>query len=115
MSNIKLTINILAIEPTAEQMELIQQLHESGVGLGASTNASDTFSAATAEDPAPAVEPRFRTLDSQEIIKAGDEWILKAQYRHRGGKTREWRLVSSAIGDTPSQHSKSEFRRMVNG
>lgn len=64
------------------------------------------------EAPAPAAEPQYLTLGPNDVIREGDEWILKSQYRTKK-LPRQWRVVDKSVGDRVSAHSKSDFRRKI--
>ena len=63
--------------------------------------------------PVTSAEVRYRDLEDDEEIEAGDEWKLKDGFRHNGGKQVMWRTVDSAIGDLVEEHAKSQFRRRI--
>ena len=57
-----------------------------------------------------------RPIGMGEVLKSGDEWILKAEFRHNHGKERKYRPISSdSIGKVVSSGNfpKSDFRRAL--
>lgn len=63
--------------------------------------------------PVTSAEVRYRDLEDDEEIEAGDEWKLKDGFRHNGGKQVMWRTVDVSIGDLVEDHAKSQFRRRI--
>lgn len=63
--------------------------------------------------PVTSAEIRYRDLENDEEIEAGDEWKLKDGFRHNGGKQVMWRTVDGSIGHLVEDHTKSQFRRRI--
>ena len=57
--------------------------------------------------------PGYKNLSAKDKIKKGDEWKLKDDFHHLGGKHNEWRKCKSSIGRKVGDFSKSVFRRKV--
>lgn len=115
MSN-KLNINLIitgSFDAPAEQTaSLLTHLKGLGADVGVSTPDAPTPASEAPAAPAPAVEPQYLTLGSNDVIRSGDEWILKSQYRTKK-LSRQWRMVDKSVGDRVSAHAKSDFRRKI--
>jgi hypothetical protein len=57
--------------------------------------------------------PGYKNLSAKDKIKKGDEWKLKDDFHHLGGKHNAWRKCKDSIGRKVGDFSKSVFRRKV--
>lgn len=91
---------ITVIEPAPVTIPVAEQIAETDAP------ATEAVEAVTSED-------QYRALGQYETINAGDEWILRDEFRHNRGGERRWRTVVDAVGRTPSNYPKSNFRRRM--
>lgn len=100
---------ITVIEPAPVTIPVAEQIAE--------TDAPEAEPSEVATEAVVAVngtsEDQFRALGQHETINVGDEWILRDEFRHNHGGERRWRTVADAVGRTPSNYPKSNFRRRM--
>jgi hypothetical protein len=56
---------------------------------------------------------QYKSLkDKRLLLRKGDEWQLKKEFKHNGGKRRRWRKVTE-VGKHVGDFAKSDFRRPI--